>query len=144
MELCNRIRSLRLERNYTQKYVGQKLGVSEVSVRCWENGTKAPSLKAIVSLSSLFGVSADYLLGISGSHETEALLLDRQESVLLSNYRGLDRHGRKVVDTVCMLEKSRVEAETPARTAVLTSPFVKEKAPSRYIPRYSTPSAAGY
>lgn len=57
----------------------------------------------------------------------------------------LDRHGRKVVETVCLLEKSRVESET--KVSNVTKPMVlleKEKSPSRYIPRYSTPSAAGY
>lgn len=57
----------------------------------------------------------------------------------------LDRHGRKAVETLCLLEKSRVESET--KVSNITEPIVsleKGKSPSRYIPRYSTPSAAGY
>lgn len=145
MEFSSRIRSLRFEKNLTQKNVSQRLGVSEVSVRCWESGTKAPSMKAIIALASLFGVSTDYLLGISGEPEKEPILLNKQESILLSNYRILDRHGRKAVEAICLLEKSRVESET--KVSNITEPIVsfkKEKSPSRYIPRYSTPSAAGY
>lgn len=122
MEFSNRIRSLRFEKNLTQKYVSQKLGVSEVSVSCWENGTKAPSMKAIIALASLFGVSTDYLLGISGEPEKELILLNKQESMLLSNYRILDRHGRKAVETICLLEKSRVESET--KVSNITEPIV--------------------
>lgn len=139
MEFSNRIRSLRFEKNLTQKYVSQKLGVSEVSVSCWENGTKAPSMKAIVALASLFDVSADYLLGISDeSKKREPPPLNRREAILLCNYRNLDCHGRKAVETICLLEKSRIESELNNVTSQ------KEKSPSRYIPRYSTPSAAGY
>lgn len=63
---------------------------------------------------------------------------------MLSNYRVLDKHGKKAVDTLCLLEKSRVESEA-AKFRVPTN-IVKtpKKSPSRYIPRYTTPSAAGY
>ena len=56
-----------------------------------------------------------------------------------------NHHGRRAVETICLLEKSRVESET--KVSNITEPVVslkKKKSPSRYIPRYSTPSAAGY
>ena len=55
----------------------------------------------------------------------------------------LDKHGRKAVDTLCLIEKARVEAEAVSqpRATVIQMPH---KTPSRYIPRYTTPSAAGY
>lgn len=58
----------------------------------------------------------------------------------MSNYRVLDNYGRKTVDTLCVLEKSRVEAQRKPRAEVISL----ETKPSRYIPRYTTPSAAGY
>lgn len=144
MELGERIKALRVERALTQKELGERLEVSEVSVRCWENGTKSPSMGAIIALSNLFHVSTDYLLGVSVDEMRDNNLLSQQESVLLSNYRILDKHGKKAVDTLCLLEKARVESEaTKLRvpTNIVTMP---KKSPSRYIPRYTTPSAAGY
>lgn len=54
----------------------------------------------------------------------------------------LDKYGRKAVDTLCVLEKSRVDAERKAKPKAEVISF--EPKPSRYIPRYTTPSAAGY
>ena len=98
----------------------------------------------IIALSDVFHVSTDYLLGVSVDEVRDSLILSKQESVLLSNYRTLDRHGRKAVDTICALEKARVEADG-VRIVKHPDPSVKTvKSPSRYIPRYTTPSAAGY
>ena len=143
MELGERIKALRLEKSLTQKELGKYLDVSEMSVRCWEYGTKNPSMSAIVALAHLFGVSTDYLLGVTVDESRDNLLLNKQEKVLLSNYRVLDKHGRKAVDTLCLIEKSRVEAEAVSqpRATIIQMPH---KSPSRYIPRYTTPSAAGY
>jgi len=144
MRLGGRVRALRLEKEMTQKELGKYIGVTEVSVRCWENGTKNPSMSAILSLSELFRVSTDYLLGVSVDEVRDNLLLNQQEKVLLSNYRVLDKHGRKAVDTICVLEKARVEAETTKTVKQEEINHMPSKAPSRYIPRYTTPSAAGY
>ena len=144
MKLGDRIKALRLERELTQKELGKYLNVSEVSVRCWENGTKSPSMSAILALSRLFRVSTDYLLGAAVDEVRDNLLLNQQEKVLLSNYRVLDKHGRKAVDTICLVEKARVEAEASRVVPREKIVHLPEKAPSRYIPRYTTPSAAGY
>ena len=145
MELNERLKALRIEKPLTQKELGKYLGVSEVSVRCWENGTKNPSMSAIIALANLFHVTTDYLLGVSVDENKDNLLLSQQESALLSNYRILDRHGKKAVDTLCALEKARVETEIAklkSRPNVVQE--VTKKSPNRYIPRYTTPSAAGY
>ena len=143
MELCERIKSLRLKRGLTQKELGEQLDVSTVSIRHWETGTKSPSMSAIISLAQIFQVSTDYLLGVAVEQERDNTLLTKGELTLLSNYRLLDKHGRKAVDTICIIEKARVESE---RIKPTTKPNVitLQQNPSRYIPRYTTPSAAGY
>ena len=104
MELGERIKALRLEKSLTQKELGKYLDVSEMSVRCWEYGTKNPSMSAIVALAHLFGVSTDYLLGVAVDESRDNLLLNKQEKVLLSNYRVLDKHpigkGYRKLDSV--------------------------------------------
>lgn len=64
-----------------------------------------------------------------GENPTQAP--DGKELALLRAYRGLDSHGREMVDTV-------LEKET-ARLAALRAPR-----PGRVIPLYFTPAAAGY
>lgn len=143
MELCDRIRSLRIKNSMTQKELSVHLKVSEVSIRNWELGTKNPSMLAIIALAKIFNVTTDYLLGVNIEPEKDNLLLNQQEKTLLSNYRVLDNYGRKAVDTLCVLEKSRVEAQRKPKPEAKVISFEKKK-PSRYIPRYTTPSAAGY
>ncbi len=144
MKFGERIKALRTEKPLTQKELGKYLGVSEVSVRCWENGTKNPSMNAIIALSNLFNVTTDYLLGVSVDENKDNSLLTQQETILLSNYRILDKHGKTAVDTICCIEKERVESNL-----LISKPPVKiisgaKSTPNRYIPRYTTSAAAGY
>ena len=85
MELGYRIRALRINNEMTQREVGNRLGVSEVSIRCWENGTKSPSMNAIISLSELFHVSTDYLLGVSSDEDKDSRLLNHREILTARN-----------------------------------------------------------
>lgn len=142
MKLNERLQALRVKNSLTQKDLSTLIGVSVVSIGSWENGSKKPSSEAVISLAKAFSVSTDYLLGVSIEPDKDEQLLSRSEKTLLYNYRLLDNHGRKVVDTVCALEKSRIES---AKDIVINEdkvvPFKKKSA--RYIPRYTTPSAAG-
>lgn len=54
---------LKTQYGYTNAYIGNACGVSEGAVRTWLSGKKAPSSNALKSLSDLFDVSADYLIG---------------------------------------------------------------------------------
>lgn len=143
MELGKRIQSLRIKCNMTQKELGELINVSVVSIGGWENGTRKPSAEAIVALAKSFNVSTDYLLGVIINPEKDSLLLSQQEKTLLSNYRLLDKHGRKAVDTICVIEKSRVETEGGESRIKKVSLSSVSKSSARYIPRYTTPSAAG-
>lgn len=108
MNINDRIKYLRIKNSLTQKELGVKINVSEVSIRGWETGTKNPSMTAIISLAKVFNVTTDYLLGISTNQDQDEYLLSYREKTLLSNYRVLDDYGQKTVDVVCTLEKSRV------------------------------------
>ena len=115
MKLSQRIQSLRIKCNLTQKELGDIINVSVVSIGGWENDTRKPSAEAIIALAKVFNVTTDYLLGVTVEPEKDALLLSQGEKTLLSNYRVLDKHGRKAVDTLCIIEKSRVESEGKVR-----------------------------
>ena len=57
MKFKDRLRSLRTERNLTQKELGEKIFVSRSSVAKWENGLGLPSRASYDSLLEFFGVS---------------------------------------------------------------------------------------
>ena len=71
MNINDRIKYLRIKNSLTQKELGVKINVSEVSIRGWETGTKNPSMTAIISLAKVFNVTTDYLLGISTNQDQD-------------------------------------------------------------------------
>ena len=64
----NRIGDLRREIGMNQKELGDKLGVAQTTVSAWETGKNEPDYKSIRSMTELFEVSADYLLGFNDDH----------------------------------------------------------------------------
>lgn len=58
-----RIAKLRNRIGWTQVQLARELHVDLKTVRKWENGDSEPSVKNILNLTELFGVSADFLLG---------------------------------------------------------------------------------
>lgn len=63
MEFPQVLLELKKKNGYTNAYIGNACGVSESAVRTWLSGKKTPSSAALKSLSLLFNVSTDYLLG---------------------------------------------------------------------------------
>lgn len=58
-----RLKLLRKINKMTQEELGSKLGITKVSVCCYENNVRTPSLEVLYEMSNIFGVSSDYLLG---------------------------------------------------------------------------------
>ena len=56
---------LRKEKGVSQKKAAQELGVSKGIISIWENNINEPKATYIQRLALFFGVSADYLLGIT-------------------------------------------------------------------------------
>lgn len=63
------IRNLRIDRGYTQKQIAEYLGISQNTYSQYEVGILNYPVDAIVKLASFYGVSADYLLGLTGRKE---------------------------------------------------------------------------
>lgn len=60
-----RVRELRKARRLTQVELADALGVTKQSVSNWENDNIQPSIDMLVRIAQYFGVTADYLLGLS-------------------------------------------------------------------------------
>ncbi len=63
MLLGKRLKELRLEKGLTQKELGDKINVTKVSICCYENGTRTPTLETLFELEKFFQVDLNYLLG---------------------------------------------------------------------------------
>lgn len=57
----NKIRSLRIEKGWTQEQLAEKVGVSDKYISKIETGNRKPSIEFYIDVSNILGVSLDYL-----------------------------------------------------------------------------------
>jgi repressor LexA len=62
-----RLRYLRQKKNYTQRDIADKLGISESAYGFYEQGRREPSNATLSQLSLIFEVTTDYILGIANN-----------------------------------------------------------------------------
>ena len=62
MILAEKVMALRKKNGWSQEELAEKLNISRQSVSKWESGASIPDIDKIIAMSSLFGVSTDYLL----------------------------------------------------------------------------------
>jgi transcriptional regulator with XRE-family HTH domain len=64
--LAERLRSLREEKNLTQKELAQVLSLSSKStITNYEQNDREPDYETLIKIAKYFGVSTDYLLGLT-------------------------------------------------------------------------------
>ena len=64
---AKRLKELRLERNLSQRELCIKLNnrIPQPSIAMWELGKRIPTLESAALLAQFFGVSLDYLAGLT-------------------------------------------------------------------------------
>ena len=65
MKYIKRIRDLREDHDMTQQAVAEVLGTSQTMYARYERGANELPLHHLLTLCRLYGVSADYILGLS-------------------------------------------------------------------------------
>lgn len=61
----SRLDQARKEKGLTQRELANKVGVTEVSMSRYINGTRVPSGPIVVNIAKALGISVDYLVGTS-------------------------------------------------------------------------------
>jgi len=87
-----RIKDLRKSNNLTQQQLGKLLNVTKVSVCCYENGTRTPSLDTLIDLSNIFHTSLDYFVGndifvVSDNSEKYGTQMAKEEIEIVKELR---------------------------------------------------------
>ncbi|MDE5670294.1 MAG: helix-turn-helix domain-containing protein [Eubacterium sp.] len=98
MRFDENLRNLRKEKDYSQEYLAEKLGVTRQTISKWENGTAMPDLKKLIELADFFEASMDDLLGLDyktvnpdknadseGYSEAEAIKANRYTNDLIQS-----------------------------------------------------------
>lgn len=63
--LGERLRELRQERGLTQRELAEQLGLNSVTYLHYEKDQREPPLALLVAFAKFYGVSVDYLLGLT-------------------------------------------------------------------------------
>ena len=66
--LGEQIKQLRLNKKLSQVELAEKLCVTKQSVSNWENENIMPSIEMLMKIANIFGVTTDFLLGLTESH----------------------------------------------------------------------------
>ena len=82
--IADKIKTLRASHNITQAELARRLGVTRNGVNSWEQGLSVPSTNYIVELSKLFGVSTDFLFGLSEQASINVDGLNDEDVALMS------------------------------------------------------------
>lgn len=88
---CRVLTLLRKESGLSQKEVAQKLDVSQALLSHYEHGTRECGLQFLVKVASFYGVSCDFLLGVSPDRSGSTLYVENipeADSKSDSKYRG--------------------------------------------------------
>ena len=67
----DRLKGLRKEKRFTQREMGEYLGITLRAYQCYEQGTRYPEFPGLIKLADFFDVSLDYLVGRSDHRERE-------------------------------------------------------------------------
>ena len=105
IQIGNKIKALRGERQVTQEQLAVFLGVTPQAVSRWESGYAYPDIELLPSLAAFFDVSADALLGI----QTEAR--EKRLAELKKEIKRLDEVG---TPEQCLAFARTAVAEFPA------------------------------
>lgn len=65
MQICQRLKELRKEKEFSQKAVAEVLGIIYQQYARYENGERELPIRHAVTLARFYGVTLDYLVGLT-------------------------------------------------------------------------------
>lgn len=94
--------------NISQKELAKRLGVVPSRISNWETGANCPTIDILFEVCEILNVSINDIYGV---YPDSKFVLKYGEQDLLKKYRGLDEHGKEMVDFTLEKEYERSVAE---------------------------------
>lgn len=111
-----RLKNLRIARDYSQQKVADDLGLKVNTYRNYENNEREPSSMTLLKIARYFGVTLDYLLdyhSVVNSSTTQITTdVSDSEKKHINKYRSLDDFGKEAVDSILEVEHKRCSTLT--------------------------------
>lgn len=98
--LCKRLKSLRINNNYTQEQLGLKLHLSKTSISNYENEKRMISIDTLVTMSRLYKVDLNYLVGMEENvkiNNKEIVKMSTEEYEIIQELRN---HRKLYIDLI--------------------------------------------
>jgi SOS-response transcriptional repressor LexA len=110
MVIGERLRLLRKEKNMSKRELVATLPLNYSTYANYESGFREPNSEVLQILARYFGVSVDFLLGMTEKRKKadEIAALTGEEHDHIRLYRTLDVHGKELVECVIKKECERV------------------------------------
>lgn len=111
MNIGDKIKNLRREKNWSQAQLGLKIGIHEKHVSRYERGVSLPSTEALQKMANLFGVSIDYLLTEETKNMASTGIKDKELLAFFEEADKLGEEDKKIVKGVldAILFKNRIQ-----------------------------------
>ena len=108
--IAERLTLLRRELKMSKRDLVSNLPLNYSTYANYESGFREPNSEVLQILAQYFGVSLDFLLGVTENRKKaeDIAVLTADEHELITMYRKLDNHGREVVDVVLLKEHERI------------------------------------
>lgn len=85
VDFGNKLKTLRIQNNYTQEQLAQRLSLTKSVISAYETGLRMPSYETLTAISRIFKVTTDYLLGLERNKEIDLSGLTEDEISALLN-----------------------------------------------------------
>lgn len=142
MTIGNNIDRIRKERHLSSADLAALIGVDPSTISNWQSGRRIPTIDYAVRIADSLNITLDELVTPDAVLNNGSLSsLKTAESKLLRDYRTLDDYGRRLVSSVCSMEKERVAAQGSAKTSDVLR--LDNAQPTR-LPLFQMPAAAGW
>lgn len=83
VDFGTRLRKLRVNKGLTQAQLAERLGLTKSVISAYERDVRLPTYDTLISITRIFNVTSDYLLGIEKKSEIDVSGLgDREVNAL--------------------------------------------------------------
>lgn len=95
-----KIKSLRKDNGLTQKKLSELTGISEISIRKYENGDRNPKIEALERIAEVLNVQVDYILGRSDFKRLGSKIMIEDVLHLIEKIDNADENFSKLVRNI--------------------------------------------
>ncbi len=115
--LSGLLQAVKSEKGIIQEDVAKATGITRQSLGKWANGENVPDILDLKKLAEYFGVSADYLLGLTDNSTTD------MELQAVCNYTGLSDNTIYLLNLLNQVRKLNISDYQPSIINILDSIF---------------------